>query len=52
MIKNRINFVVGICCGVCFVIQLLQGRDGFILAISAMATLANIALGIRGDADE
>lgn len=52
MIKNPINFVIGICCGVCFAIQLLRGRDGFVLVISAMAALTNIAIGIRGDTDE
>lgn len=50
MIKKPINFVIGICCGVCFVIQLLRGRDDFVLAISAIAALTNIAIGLRGDA--
>lgn len=48
MIKNKINFAVGIFCGMCFVIGLVKHRDMFTLSITALATALNITIGLTG----
>ncbi len=48
MIKNKINFAIGIFCGMCFVIGLVNHRDVFVLSTTAFATAANITIGLTG----
>ena len=48
MIKNRFNFAVGIFCGMCFAINLVNHRDMFVLFITALATAINITIGLTG----
>ena len=45
-IKKPVNFAVGIFCGLCFVINIVNGRDIFVLLIAAIATAVNIAIGL------
>ena len=52
MIKNPVNFAIGIFCGICFVINIVNGRDAFVLLISAFATALNIMIGICGSEDK
>lgn len=48
MIKNPFNFGIGIFCGLCFVVGIINGRDAFTLFISAVATAVNITIGLNG----
>ena len=48
MIKNKFYFAVGIFCGICFVIDLVNHRDMFVLFIAAYATVGNIIIGLTG----
>lgn len=48
MIKRPFNFTVGIFCGLCFVINIVNSRDAFDLCICAMAAAANIVIGLVG----
>lgn len=48
MIKNPLNFGVGIFCGLCFVVGIVNGRDMFTLFVSALATAINITIGLVG----
>lgn len=41
MIKNKFNFFVGILCGLCFVINVVNGRDPFVLGFTAFAAILN-----------
>lgn len=41
MIKNKFSFFVGICCGLCFVISAVNGRDSFVLGFTASAAITN-----------
>lgn len=52
MIKKPINFVCGIWCGMCFIINIVNGRGAFILLINAYATASNITMGICGSEDK
>lgn len=52
MIKKPINFVCGIWCGMCFIINIVNGRDAFVLLISALATALNITIGIYEGEDK
>lgn len=52
MIKKPVNFAIGICCGVCLVINIINGRDAFVLLINAFATVSNIMMGIYGSEDK
>jgi hypothetical protein len=47
-IKKPVNFAIGIFCGLCFVINIVNGRDMFALFISAIAASANITIGLSG----
>jgi hypothetical protein len=47
-IKKPVNFAIGIFCGLCFVINIVNGRDMFYLCISAIAASVNIAIGLSG----
>ena len=48
MIKNKINFAVGIFCGMCFVMGLVNHKDVFVLFTTAVATAVNITIGLTG----
>ena len=41
MIKNKFNFFVGIFCGLCFVVNVANGRDSFVLGFTASAAITN-----------
>ena len=47
-IKKPVNFALGIYCVLCFVINIVNGRDMFVLLITAIAASANIAIGLSG----
>lgn len=42
MIKNKFNFFVGILCGLCFVANIINGRDLFELRLTAFLAIVNI----------
>ena len=48
MIKNKFNFAVGIFCGMCFVMGLVNRKDTFTLFVTALATAVNITIGLTG----
>lgn len=48
MIKKPFNFFIGIFCGMCFVINLVNHRDIYALSITALATALNITIGLTG----
>lgn len=52
MIKKPVNFACGIWCGMCFIINIVNGRDAFVLLISALTTAVNITIGIYGSEGE
>ena len=43
IIKHKINFFVGIWCGLCFVVSATIGRDLFVLGFDAFAAIINFA---------
>ena len=45
-IKKPVYFAIGIFCGLCFVINIVNGRDMLALLITAIATAVNIAIGL------
>jgi hypothetical protein len=47
-IKKPVNFAIGIFCGLCFVINIVNGRGAFVLYINAIAASVNIAIGLSG----
>jgi hypothetical protein len=52
MIKKPVYFAIGIFCGVCFIINIVNGRGSFVLLINAFATVSNIMMGIYGSEDK
>ena len=52
MIKKPVYFAIGIFCGVCFIINIVNGRGLFVLLINAYATVSNIMIGIYGSEDK
>ena len=52
MIKKPLNFVCGIWCGMCLVINIVNGRDAFVLLISALATAVNFMIAWNGTEGE
>lgn len=52
MIKKPVYFAIGIFCGMCFIINIVNGRGAFILLINAYATASNITMGICGSEDK
>lgn len=42
MVKNKFSFYVGIWCGLCFVANVVNGRDLFVVGLTAFAAIANI----------
>lgn len=52
MVKKPVNFAIGLFCGMCFIINIVNGRDAFALFISAFATALNITIGIYESGDK
>ena len=52
MIKKPVYFAIGIFCGMCFIINIVNGRDAFTLLINAFSTAANITYGMYGGEDK
>ena len=48
MIKKPLNFVCGIWCGMCLVINIVNERDAFVLLVSALATVVNLMIACNG----
>lgn len=48
MIKNKIHFAVGMFCVMCLVIGFVNHTDKPILLVTAIATVVNIIIGLRG----
>ena len=48
MIKKPVNFVCGIWCGMCLVINIVNGRDAFVLLVSALGTVVNLMIACNG----
>lgn len=47
-IKHPVNFAIGVFCWICFVVNIVKGRDAFTLCFSAIATALNIIIGLIG----
>ena len=47
-IKRPLNFVVGIGCGICFVLGIVRGRDNFTVSLYAVLAVANLIFGLAG----
>lgn len=41
MIKNKFSFIVGLLCGLSFVVNVANGRDPFMSEITACLAIAN-----------
>ena len=48
MIKKPVDFAIGVFCGMCFIINIVNQRDTFTLTITAFATVLNITIGLMG----
>ena len=48
MIKKPVNFAIGVFCGMCFIINIMNHGNTFTLTIAAFATVLNIAIGLMG----
>lgn len=42
MIKNKFNFFVGVLCGLSFVVNVVNGRDRFMLVFTAFWAILNL----------
>lgn len=42
MIKNKFSFIVGILCGLSFVVNIVMGRDRFMLVFTAFWAILNL----------
>jgi len=45
-IKHPVNFAIGIFCTICFIINIVTGKDAFDLWVSAVAASCNLAFGL------
>lgn len=52
MIKKPVYFAIGIFCGMCFIINIVNGRDAFTLLINAFSTAVNITYGMYKSEDK
>ena len=48
MIKNKFNFLIGVFCALCFVINIAKDADSFGLCISGICAVGNLVIGIYG----
>lgn len=49
MIKNKLNFFIGIFCLVCFIISIVNHRDLFAICLIGILAFINIAIGVKDD---
>ena len=49
MIKNKLNFFIGIFCLVCFIINIVNHKDLFITCSTGILALGNIVIGVIDD---
>lgn len=49
MIKNKLNFFIGIFCLVCFIINIVNYRDLFVICLTGIIALGNIVIGVKDD---
>ena len=47
MIKHPVNFIIGLCCALCFVLNVINGRDSFSLIVSAIGAIANLLIAVN-----
>lgn len=52
MIKNKLNFFSGIFCLVCFIINIVNHRDLFVVCLTGIFALGNIVIGVIDDRTE
>ena len=52
MIKNKLNFFIGIFCLVCFIINIVNHRDLFIICLTGIMAFGNIVIGVIDDRTE
>ena len=46
IIKNPVNFILGILCFICFVVNIINRRDISVIIFSAFAAVTNIIVGL------
>ena len=46
LIGHPVNFAIGIFCLLCFILNVVNRRDTFIIALTAIAAAGNITLGL------
>lgn len=44
-IKNSFNVILGILCFICFIVNIINERDIFVIILSAFAAVTNIIVG-------
>lgn len=49
MIKNKLNFFIGISCLACFIINIVNHRDLFIICLTGIMAFGNIVIGVKDD---
>ena len=49
MIKDKLSFFIGIFCLVCFIINIVNYRDLFIICLTGIMAFGNIVIGVEDD---
>lgn len=49
MLKNKFNFFIGIFCLVCFIINIVNDRDLFVICLTGIMAFGNIVIGVIDD---
>lgn len=49
MIKNKLNFSIGLFCLFCFVVNIINQRDIFDIVLTGVCAVANITVGLFSD---
>jgi len=49
MINNKLNFFIGIFCLACFIINIVNHRDLFVICLTGISAFINIAIGVKDD---
>ena len=49
MIKDKLSFFIGIFCLVCFIINIVNHRDLFIICLTGIFAFGNIVIGVIDD---
>ena len=47
-IKNKFNFLIGVFCALCFVINIAKDADSFRLCLSGICAVGNLIIGLYG----